>query len=215
MSTVSAQREWRAAHGALLLALLLVTAFLPFFAAWPFYLLVPVAAYCLIVALSPPLRRSCLWLRLGRWDRKTALAALAIVIVSSLALLGFQYLANPDLTAFAERLPLGVMGGPIATGICFSLVNALLEEIIFRGVFFDALEAQYGWLAAVFLSAAAFGLLHSHGFPPGWSGAFMAGTYGVVLGLLRKQAGGLLAPTIVHVAADATIFGIVVQQVLA
>lgn len=37
----------------------------------------------------------------------------------------------------------------------------------------------------------------------------LAGGWGFLLGLLRRRAGGLLAPTLAHVFADATIAALV------
>jgi membrane protease YdiL (CAAX protease family) len=39
----------------------------------------------------------------------------------------------------------------------------------------------------------------------------LAGVHGLLLGWLRHRTGGLILPTLAHVFADATIFGIVVQ----
>ena len=59
---------------------------------------------------------------------------------------------------------------------------------------------------AVLVQAAAFGLLHLSGFPGGAVGVGLAAVYGVMLGVLRRRAGGLLAPYVAHVAADLTVF---------
>jgi membrane protease YdiL (CAAX protease family) len=58
--------------------------------------------------------------------------------------------------------------------------------------------------------ALAFGVGHAHGYPPGPLGIGMASVYGLLQGVLRQRAGGLAAPWISHVCADATIFWLVV-----
>jgi uncharacterized protein len=56
-----------------------------------------------------------------------------------------------------------------------------------------------------------FGLLHLHGYPDGTVGAALAAGYGLLLGLLRPRAGGLLACRITHMVADSVIFVFILQ----
>jgi membrane protease YdiL (CAAX protease family) len=118
---------------------------------------------------------------------------------------------KPDVYALAARLPGALPRNVILAGACLSVVNAVLEEVFFRGVIYDALESEWGWRTAVIISGAFFGVLHIVGYPPGPSGAVMAGIYGIMLGWLRRRTGGLLWPTVAHVVADATIVGILVH----
>jgi CAAX protease family protein len=95
----------------------------------------------------------------------------------------------------------------VPIGAIFALVNAGAEEAAFRGVLMDALTSAVGIAGAVVIQAIAFGLVHyPHGLPNGTWGAILSGVYGLMLGLLRLRAGGMLAPWIAHVAADLTIF---------
>jgi membrane protease YdiL (CAAX protease family) len=200
----------RALHGGLLLALLLIPQFVPALARWPGYLLVPLAGYAVVVCLVPPLRRTTDWLRPGRLDGRVLAAGAAIVLLSSAALLAFDALARPDVRPLAGQLPLGLPLPVAVTGALFAVVNALLEEVIFRGVLLDALASQVGMTAAVLVQAFAFGAGHAYGYPPGVLGMALAAVYGLLLGLLRLQAGGLAAPCLAHILADATIFWVVV-----
>jgi hypothetical protein len=52
--------------------------------------------------------------------------------------------------------------------------------------------------------------MHVHGFPRGVSGVVLAGAWGGMLGKLRQRAGGLLAPVLAHIVADATIASIII-----
>jgi membrane protease YdiL (CAAX protease family) len=203
--------DWRTVHGGLLALLFVPAALLPPLARWPLYLLVPVLVYAALVLVIPSLRRSVHWLKLGRWDRTATLAIVGIVLVSSAALVLYQALVRPDLAALADQLPAGSLGGLIAFGALFAVLNAVLEEVIFRGVLYDALEAQYGPATAIVVTGLAFGVAHFQGYPPGPVGAVLAAVYGLMLGLLRWRTGGLAAPTVAHVFADATIFLIVAQ----
>ena len=207
----SSDRGWRAAHGVVFLALLGLVAAIPTFGSWPWFWLVPLAGYFTLTALIPPLRRTFLWLRPGRANGRSCAAAVAVIVVSSVSLVAYQIVAQPELSAVAAALPVRALGGILVAGIVFPLVNATLEEMVFRGVLFDAVESEWGWRAAVGGTALLFGLGHMHGYPPGWTGACLAGVYGIMLGLLRAQTGGLLLPIIVHIAADATIYGILVN----
>jgi membrane protease YdiL (CAAX protease family) len=93
----------------------------------------------------------------------------------------------------------------------FAVVNTVLEELLFRGVLYDGVEWQWGWKAAVLVTAAIFGIFHVAGYPPGFVGALMAAIYGLLLGWLRHRTQGLILPILAHVFADATIFGILVR----
>lgn len=96
-------------------------------------------------------------------------------------------------------------GGIIPFAILFSLLNAVCEELIFRGILFDALASHWSpWTAAVF-TALLFGYGHLQGYPPGPRGAMLAGLFGLALGCLRILTGGLALPILAHIAADATI----------
>lgn len=99
----------------------------------------------------------------------------------------------------------------VVAGAGFSLVNAAVEEAVFRGVLQTALERVSGPGVAVVVQAVAFGLLHVVGVPTGLVGALMAGAWGLLLGVMRWRTGGLLAPYVAHVAADATIFGMLLH----
>lgn len=98
-------------------------------------------------------------------------------------------------------------------GALFATVNALLEEVVWRGVMQDALAAQLGLKGGLLAQAVVFGVIHAQGFPRGLIGILLASTYGLLLGMLRLRSGGIVAPIIAHVCADATIFAIVVVLV--
>ena len=115
---------------------------------------------------------------------------------------------QPDLTELSRLLPLEWFGNLLAAGVCFSIVNALLEEIIFRGVVWEVVAEEWNSGIALVATSALFGLGHLNGYPPGPFGAVMAGLYGLCLGGLRWWTGGIGLATACHVCADATIFRI-------
>ncbi len=99
----------------------------------------------------------------------------------------------------------------IAGGLVFSMVNAAVEEGAYRGVFLHALDNSLGpGFAPLLLQALAFGAIHIRGFPRGWLGVGLAFIYGLLMGVIRRRAGGMFAPWIAHVFTDIVIAGIVV-----
>jgi membrane protease YdiL (CAAX protease family) len=77
---------------------------------------------------------------------------------------------------------------------------ALAEEALLRGILFSLIEAAYGILPAVAVSAAAFALLHVPLY--GWSAFPLDLAAGVWLGGLRVVGGSVTAPATAHVLAD-------------
>jgi membrane protease YdiL (CAAX protease family) len=69
-------------------------------------------------------------------------------------------------------------------------------------------------LEALVLQALAFAALHFRaGFPRGAVGVALTFVYGLLLGYLRRRAGGLMAPFITHVLTDLVIVTIVLALV--
>jgi membrane protease YdiL (CAAX protease family) len=168
--------------------------------------------YLLLVAAIPPLRASFRSCRFGNVTAKSAAAAFVLALLSCGVLVAFDYFLKPDLSHYAGRLPIAAMGGVIAGGFFFALVNAACEEIFFRGILFDAIEPEWGNTAAVLLSAAVFGYGHMDGYPPGIIGAILAVVYGLALGVLRAFTGGIGLCFCAHVAADATIYTLLARS---
>lgn len=138
---------------------------------------------------------------------------LAVAGVTPLGLFGWLVVAQPDLSevirAYVPPLPLAAL---ILGGIAFAAINAALEELVWRGVFQRGLEAAVGPALAVVIQAVSFGVAHAHGVPSGTLGVALAGGWALLLGLLRRASGGLLAPIVAHFVADAAIAVIVLAQ---
>ena len=147
------------------------------------------------------------WCRRGTATRELPWLLLLTIAVTAVALVTWQrafdgLLPQAYVDAAASR-PLWLL---VLGGAGFSLLNAAVEEAIFRGVLQTAMERVSGPAVAIAAQAAAFGALHVVGIPSGIVGAVMAGSWGLLLGVLRWRTRGLLAPYVAHVAADATIF---------
>lgn len=123
-------------------------------------------------------------------------------------LLLFHATVRPDLRPYGGFIPVQALGGVALAGVVFSIVNALCEEVIFRGILYDGIESQWGGKVAVVATAGLFGYGHLHGYPPGVAGAALAGLFGLGLSWLRGFTGGLGLGVLAHIVADATIFWI-------
>jgi uncharacterized protein len=204
-------RQTAVIHAALFL--LAVWSIISNIAVWP-SLIVPLLAYSGVVVLIPSLRKTVGWLRAGQFDRTLWLLMVTTVFVSSVALLLWFILWKPDLTHFLRIIPSWGPSLLILEGIGFALLNAAMEESIFRGVLMQALDETLGeGTPSVILQAIAFGLLHIKGIPGDWIGVAMATVYGLMLGAIRRRSQGILAPYVTHVFADAVIFVILVLLV--
>lgn len=187
--------------------LLYATVAVDVFGLWPSPGLAAVSAAWWLARRSPRAQLWRSWLRRGSVTVELPWLLMLTVVVTAAALLVWQRL-------FDGRLPQSyvdaAMGRPlwllIVVGVGFSLVNAAVEEAIFRGVLQTAMESVSGPVVAIVVQAFAFGVLHIVGVPTGIVGAVMAGSWGLLLGFMRWRTRGLLAPFVAHIAADATIF---------
>lgn len=170
------------------------------------------AVYAVVASRAPWLRDAIRWLAVGSIDGRIMALGAAVAGVSGVALLGWYAVARPDLAdlvrTFIPDWPLWLL---VPGAIVFSVVNAAVEEAAYRGVVLDALDSALGaGVAALVLHAIAFAALHFQaGFPRGVIGAGLTFVYGLVLGSLRRRAGGLMAPFITHVLTDLVIVTIV------
>ena len=181
---------------------------------WPFHPLVPLGLYGILVVSIPSLRATFDWLHLGVLDRFILGWVILTGLLSGLALVLWFVWYEPDLTRYLHALPATPLFLLLPIGLGFSLVNALLEEAIYRGLIMQAVEAALGvGLLAILVQALLFGLVHIGGIPKGWTGVGMATLYGLMLGGIRRRAQGLLAPFIAHVFADIVIFSLLILGV--
>jgi hypothetical protein len=181
-----------------------------FFRVWPFHLLAPLIAYAAVVCILPVLRNSTNWLKTGTIDPGIVRLIVAVSLLSGIALVGWVILSNADMRTYLEVMPeFPIWCYPLA-GLFFAILNATMEEAVFRGVFMDALDRALGdGHASVGIQATLFGAYHYlDGFPNGASGLALALIYGILLGVLRRLSRGMLAPLMAHIAADLVIFAI-------
>ncbi len=152
------------------------------------------------------------WLRAGRLSSASIVATVAVMGLTVLALVLFHTIVNPDVHGYRTAIPFDALGGVIMAGVIFTIVNATLEELVFRGILFDALESQWGVWVTLIATAMLFGLGHLRGYPSGVVGACLAAVFGFAMGVLRLWSGGLILPIVAHMVADATIYAILVHS---
>ncbi|MFO0579339.1 MAG: CPBP family intramembrane glutamic endopeptidase [Polyangia bacterium] len=213
LAVVAARRPHASAIAALVACLLAAEqTLLP----WQAEMAIALSAYAALTTLVPALRPPPGWAERGRLP----LRWIALVGgVTPGALTAWLVLMQPDLSDLTSsallHAPRAVL---IVGGVAFALLNAALEELIWRGVIQTSLVAssssRAGAHAAILLQAVSFGLQHAHGFPRGAVGVTLAAGWAVMLGLLRQHSRGLLAPFLAHVVADATIAILVLGYVL-
>jgi membrane protease YdiL (CAAX protease family) len=151
---------------------------------------------------------------LGRLGAGEMWAVLGLVAVSGVVLLIFHHWAPPRLGAAAGLLASLEPVSLAAVGVAFALVNAFVEEVLFRGVILHHLASRLGVWLAVLVQAMAFGMLHLDGYPYGPVGVCLTFAYAVLLGVLRVRSGGLLAAWVAHVCADVVIFVLIAHSAI-
>ncbi|WP_373488909.1 lysostaphin resistance A-like protein [Blastomonas sp.] len=173
---------------------------------WPWHLLIPLVIAAIAARVWRSEARLALGWRSGKASARLWLAAIAISILTTGALVIWVELFEPDLEVFRAMVPRGDLLVLISAALGFALLNATMEELIWRGGIQSWLGRHTSIWLAILIQALSFGALHWAGFPSGWSGVALAIIYGVILGWLRHATGGLSAPIVAHILADLTIF---------
>ena len=142
-------------------------------------------------------------------DIKIWLAVALVSVVASISLIVWGILTS-ELTGVGEatsqelaKLSTIVILMLIPIG---ALLNAIVEEVVFRGIIQTELSKVFNISVAIFLQAFLFaGFHYAGGFPNGLIGFAMTFVYACGLGLMRYKVKGVLAPIITHTFADMTI----------
>ncbi|AFJ43518.1 CPBP family intramembrane glutamic endopeptidase [Francisella orientalis] len=142
-------------------------------------------------------------------DIRIWLAVALVSVVASISLIVWGVSTN-ELTGVGaatsqelEKLSTIVILMLIPIG---ALLNATVEEIVFRGIIQTELSRVFSVSGAIFLQAFLFaGFHYAGGFPNGLTGFAMTFVYACALGVMRYKVKGLLAPIITHTFADMTI----------
>jgi hypothetical protein len=179
---------------------------------WPLPVALAALAFAVLCRVTPLLRDGLSFLRRGRLDRLTVVGIVGSSAVAATALVIWFALVRPDYSAVRAALFPALPWPLLMAGVVvFAMVNGALEELIYRGVLLSALDTALGVSAlSLALQAIAFGAIHIHGFPSGAAGVGLASIYGLMMGIVRRQARGMLGPWLAHVCADVAIGAILV-----
>jgi membrane protease YdiL (CAAX protease family) len=137
-----------------------------------------------------------IYIRRGKlgWSLTVGFLALANFTATSIAVVAS---ANGDLSAVFASLP---------WWFAFSLINAFMEEIWFRGLFLKRLEPTIGAAGAIWLTTLAFGISHVFASYIEPSSALVFGvitfTLGMAWGLLMQKTNTLWGSVVFHTAGD-------------
>lgn len=207
---------WFRDHHSLLFVVVFGSAFLVLGAlmedlfTWPFHLLFPLVMAAMAARVWKSEARLSLGWQAGKASPRMWLASFAVSILATAALVTWAEFAQPDLQTFRAMVPQGNLAVLISAALGFALLNATMEEMIWRGGIQSWLVEHTTIAVAILLHGISFGALHWAGFPSGWTGVALATIYGVMLGWLRHATGGLAAPIVAHILADLTIFLLVI-----
>ncbi len=132
-------------------------------------------------------------------------------LVSLGVLLAFGVaVASSVITLPEEKLPFEeLFADPVsiaALAVFGILIAPPMEEIVFRGFLFRAVEHSHGALAAVGATSLVFSLLHAQQYGYHWQILLILFGVGAALGAIRATSGSSKASAIIHAAYNATLF---------
>jgi hypothetical protein len=149
----------------------------------------------------------------GRRDFFTAIhwnwpAQVAIyVLVGFVLAVGLQLLAH--LLPIPKELPIDSFfrtpAEAWALGLLSITLAPLMEELFFRGFLYPVLARGLGLPVGVFLTAAAFALLHGAQLGFAWGPVLVIFLVGTVLTMVRAKTNSVAAGVIIHMAYNGTI----------
>lgn len=178
------------------------------------FFIIPLAIYLGLMALYKRLKERSYFLKVGKPGRNTWVLGLVTVLISSATLYIWVQTTNPDLNDILAMMPKKGLGVLLVIGVVFAVANSIVEESIYRGILYDSLKLFFdSRVVVIIIQAAIFGVAHWQGFPRGATGMALAFVYGILLGIIRRRSKGLLAPIVIHTAADFTIFLILLGEV--
>lgn len=142
-----------------------------------------------------------------RWNwpgpvRKWLWLALGLVMLFALGLLE-RFLPTPKSTPFEQFFARPI--DAYLTSIFAVTIGPLMEELFFRGFLYPVLNRRLGLVAAVFLTALPFGLMHLPQYGYSWGAGLVVFLVGVVLTAVRAASKSVGASFLVHVGYNGTL----------
>ncbi len=139
-----------------------------------------------------------LWYRRARHGRGPVVKLSAKGFNPTILLWGFvmmtaaSVVVEPLITALPMP-PMDMYGRGVWALLSLVVMAPLFEEFLCRGIILESARTKYGAAAAVFISAAFFGVMH--GYPAMIINAFVVG---LVFGFVYVQSRSLLSTVILH-----------------
>ena len=158
--------------------------------------------HLLVTRRGLPFRSSLGWIN-------SAIPAWRLVSFGVLLAFGVA-VASSVITMPEGKLPLEeLLSDPVsiaAMAIFGVLIAPPMEEIVFRGFLFRAVEHSHGALAAVGATSLIFSLLHAQQYGYHWQILLILFGVGAALGAIRAASGSSKASAVIHAAYNATLF---------
>ena len=180
----------------------LIVALVALLAGW---LLVPSGPKVLAVGDMSAPTSGLGWLGVGEGDSwaSVGLTFLVIMTIVTAIVVWFQVGRGCTAAAILKALPVAV---------ALSIVNAFVEEAIFRVVLAHGLANFWSATAIAITSAIVFGLPHWFGTPARVAGVLLAGFMGWFLMLSVLQTGGIGWAWSIHVVQDVVIIALLIAR---
>lgn len=91
-------------------------------------------------------------------------------------------------------------------------IAPLAEELVFRGFLQPLLARNLGAAGGIFITAAAFGMLHYHEYGNSWRHAVLITLAGICFGSVRYLTGSTRASALMHASYNAFLFFALLSQ---
>lgn len=163
------------------------------------------SAFVYMTTLSLMIVCTLLYRRLRRGPRKVLrFSARGLDPVLLLWGLAMMLAAGVVIEPLLELLPqpsVGAYGRGFWAILSLVIAAPLLEEILCRGIVLESVRARYGVTAALFLSAAFFGVLHGQS-----AAAVNAFVMGLILGFIYIRTDSIFSTVLLHMLNNAVAF---------
>lgn len=186
--------------------------FVPHFFVWPIHLIFPLIAF---VAISYFSDEKEYYLNLTALKlNKGVLEGGIVLIISVSALFIWANTSSSELEPLRRMIPDSSAIQLVFVALGFALINAFLEEWLFRGVFQETLlKLNLNFSLATFIQATLFAIAHYKlGVPSGSIGFAMTFIYACALTFLVRKTGSLLVPILAHIFTDIAVFYLIVNS---
>jgi membrane protease YdiL (CAAX protease family) len=167
------------------------------------YFIGPILLFTLALILFPSIRASIDWWKIDNFDRKTNIQLMLAILLGCGAMYIYVIYNQESLARFIGMLPQGSLLKILFLGIVFSLLNAVVEEYIIRGMVWNGLSKIFSnTLAINLIQASMFGASHYFGLPGGITGVALVFFWSLIMGHFRIKSGGIITVIIAHFALN-------------